>query len=93
MIIKNGTIVDPSQGMEEIGTVYIRNNRIEKVVPGDYVPSDEEKEEDILDAAGKYVMPGLIDLHVHFRDPGQTYKEDIGTGAAAASACCGSETT
>ncbi len=86
MIIKNGTIVDPSQGMEEIGTVYIRNNRIEKVVPGDYVPSDEEKEEDILDAAGKYVMPGLIDLHVHFRDPGQTYKEDIGTGAAAAAA-------
>ena len=86
MIIKNGTVVDPTQGMEEIGTVYIRGNRIERIVPGEYQPEAADAEEEVIDAAGRYVMPGLIDLHVHFRDPGQTYKEDIATGSMAAAA-------
>ncbi|MBQ9872115.1 MAG: dihydroorotase [Eubacterium sp.] len=86
MIIKNGTVVDPTQGMEEIGTVYIRGNRIERIVPGEYQPEAADVEEEVIDAAGRYVMPGLIDLHVHFRDPGQTYKEDIATGSMAAAA-------
>ena len=86
MIIKNGIIVDPSTGLEEVGTLYIRDNRVVRVVPGAYFPGEEEEDENVLDASGRYVMPGLIDLHVHFRDPGQTYKEDISTGAAAAAA-------
>ena len=69
MIIKNGTVVDPTQGMEEIGTVYIRGNRIERFVPGEYQPEAADAEEEVIDASGRYVMPGLIDLHVHFRDP------------------------
>ena len=43
--------------------------------------SIEKQADTVIDAAGCYVMPGLIDLHVHFRDPGLTYKEDIETGA------------
>ena len=86
MIIKNGTIVDPVEGLEEVGTVYIRKNRIERVAVGPYVPTESDASEEIIDAEGCYVMPGLIDLHVHFRDPGQTYKEDIKTGASAAAA-------
>ena len=86
MIIKNGILVDPSQGLEEPGTLYLQNDRVSQIVPGEYTPAPEDEREEILDASGKYVMPGLIDLHVHFRDPGQTYKEDIATGAAAAAA-------
>ena len=86
MIIKNGMIVDPAEKREEIGTLYIRENRIDRVEPGEYVPSEKDAGEEVIDAAGCYVMPGFIDLHVHFRDPGQTYKEDIATGAAAAAA-------
>ena len=86
MIIKNGIIVDPSEGLEEIGTIYIRGDRISRVVPGEYAASAGDENEEVIDAAGCYVMPGLIDLHVHLRDPGQTYKEDIMTGAAAAAA-------
>ena len=46
--------------------------------------SIEKQADTVIDAAGCYVMPGLIDLHVHFRDPGLTYKEDIETGSKAA---------
>ena len=46
--------------------------------------SIEKQADTVIDAAGCYVMPGLIDLHVHFRDPGLTYKEDIETGSRAA---------
>ena len=62
-------------------------NKLEEIA-SDEKASDEKASDkgECIDAAGKYVFPGLIDLHVHFRDPGQTYKEDIETGAAAAAA-------
>lgn len=92
LIIKNGTIVDPSQDIHEVGNVYIKDGSIEKVVLNEDEISSEETQ--VVDVAGKYVFPGFIDLHVHFRDPGLTYKEDIVTGAEAAAAggvttvCC-----
>ncbi len=86
MIIKNGTVVDPREGFSGRGTVYVRENRIDKVVMGAYVPAEEDENDRVIDAEGNYVLPGLIDLHVHFRDPGQTAKEDLMTGAAAAAA-------
>ena len=86
MIIINGIIVDPAQGLEGPGTVYIRENRIERIISGDHTPEDSDTYGEIIDAKGCYVFPGLIDLHVHFRDPGQTHKEDILSGAAAAAA-------
>ncbi len=86
MIIINGIVVDPAQELEGPGTVYIRENRIERVTPGAYTPAEGDADEEIIDARGCYVFPGFIDMHVHFRDPGQTHKEDILSGAAAAAA-------
>lgn len=87
MIIKNGYIVDPSAGICGAGTVYVEGNRIKKVIKiNESGETDSVSGEEVIDAEGCYVMPGFIDLHVHLRDPGLTYKEDIETGAAAAAA-------
>lgn len=83
MIIKNGTVVDPKSGTIQSGTIRLEGNQIRNIYPADYDLSGFQDEE-ILDATGKYIMPGFIDLHVHLRDPGLTYKEDIATGTAAA---------
>lgn len=77
LIIKNGRILDPATGRDATETLYIKDDRI--------TAGYAEKEADrVIDARGCYVMPGLIDLHVHLRDPGLTYKEDVETGAKAA---------
>lgn len=82
MLIKNGSIVDPKSGTITKGTLRIEDNLIKNIYPenGDI----NFLEEKVIDATGKYIMPGFIDLHVHLRDPGLTYKEDIVTGSAAA---------
>ena len=88
--IKSGRIVDPVNGTDEKGDVAIVGNVIAgagadldiEVVKAKYDVSESDVE--IIDAAGLVVAPGLVDTHVHFRDPGFTYKEDIETGAAAA---------
>lgn len=79
--IKNGHIIDPSQGLDTLGDVLIEDGRIQQI--GKVCAKDEDVQE-IIDASGLYVMPGFIDLHVHFRDPGFTYKEDIASGSRAA---------
>lgn len=79
ILIKNGRIVDPVTGKDEIADVLIKNNTIEKI--GHNINANVT---DIIDATGLVVAPGLVDTHVHFRDPGFTYKEDIETGAKAA---------
>lgn len=83
MIIKNGRVVDPKSGTIQSGIIRLEGNLISNIYPVDYDLSGLQNEE-ILDATGKYIMPGFIDLHVHLRDPGLTYKEDIATGTAAA---------
>lgn len=82
MLIKNGLLVDPVK--EEIyrADLRIAEGKIAEIAES-LLPAEGEE---ILDAEGKYVAPGLIDGHVHFRDPGLTYKEDIHTGALAAAA-------
>lgn len=79
ILIKNGRILDPSLQKDEAGDIYIEDGIIQKV--GECVKKKADK---VIDASGCYVMPGLIDLHVHLRDPGQEYKEDMGTGTMAA---------
>ena len=83
MIIKNGLVVDPALGLSEKMDLAIENGTILKIgknIDTDQVSNDTE----VLDATGLVVAPGLIDTHVHFRDPGFTYKEDLHTGALAA---------
>ena len=80
-MIKNGTIVNPARGQHEQGDVVIENGKI--VSLGGH--ADEQRAE-VYDATGCFVTPGLIDMHVHLREPGQTGKEDIHTGTQAAAA-------
>ena len=82
ILIKDGRVVDPASGMDEALDVVLEHGRVKAL--GKF-PQTEEYER-IIDAQGKVVAPGLVDVHVHFRDPGLTYKEDITTGAAAAAA-------
>lgn len=81
LLIKNGRLLDPATKTDRIGSLYIDNGYI-----GAWDPKEESlpKEVQIVDAKGFVVMPGLIDMHVHLRDPGQTWKEDIYSGAEAA---------
>lgn len=79
MIIKNGFLINPSTNISEIADIRVENGMIMEI--GDFIP---KKDEELLDATGLVVAPGLIDTHIHFRDPGFTYKEDLHTGALAA---------
>lgn len=82
--IQGGRVLDPASGLDRIADIWIENGRIVQI-GGEY-HGPQPKEEEVIDASGLTVAPGLIDTHVHFRDPGFTYKEDIFTGAAAAAA-------
>lgn len=77
--IKGGHVINPATGMDGIADVYIADDKVVEI--RDSIEKDADR---VIDAAGCYVMPGFIDLHVHFRDPGQTHKEDVITGMAAA---------
>ena len=89
ILLKNGRIIDTVHQSEYPGSVRIEDGRIAAI--GDLA---EKEGETVYDCGGKYIAPGLIDMHVHLRDPGLTYKEDISTGSAAAAAggftgiCC-----
>ncbi len=79
--IKNGRIIDPAAKRDETGDLYVVNGRVrDKLTPSQQKAARE------IDAAGLVVCPGLVDIHVHLRDPGQTHKETIGTGTRAAAA-------
>ncbi len=82
MIIKNGILIDPLHKLSMRADLKIADGKIAAIVPG----IQPEEGEEVIDAVGKYVAPGLIDGHVHFREPGFEYKEDIHTGALAAAA-------
>ena len=82
MIIKNGLLIDPVKEVQYVADLRISEGKISEIGENLLAAADEE----IFDAFGKCVAPGLIDGHVHFRDPGLTYKEDIHTGALSAAA-------
>ena len=86
LLIKNAYMLDPATGYEGDADILVENGRIKKLYKGIIGLVDESLFEDleVIDADGLYVAPGLVDVHVHFRDPGFLYKEDITTGAKAA---------
>ena len=82
LLIKGGRVIDPSQNIDETTDILVADGRIKELGKG--LKASEGTE--IIDAAGLLVTPGLIDMHVHLRDPGLEYKEDIITGTRAAAA-------
>lgn len=81
IVFKNGTLIDPSGSMCEKMDVAVDGERIYKIAKD---ISIEGTDATVYDCTGKYIGPGLVDVHVHFRDPGFTYKEDIESGSQAA---------
>ncbi len=88
LIIEKARILDPASGRDEIGDIIIEGERIREIGPAglgrEAARNAGSGNFRIIDAEGLAAAPGLVDVHVHFRDPGLTYKEDIETGAQAA---------
>src|SRR5687767_7810721 len=88
LLIQNGTVLDPAQNTERKADVLLRDGKVA------VVGTNLGKADRVIDASGKYVVPGLIDIHVHFREPGDEEEETIASGSAAAVAggfttvCC-----
>jgi dihydroorotase len=81
LLIKNGHVIDPANGIDKVTDIFIENGVISEVAVD---PDLEGIEMQIIDAKGLVVLPGLVDMHVHLREPGQEYKEDIESGSRAA---------
>ncbi len=82
ILIKNGRLIDPSQNIDGLFDLYMEGERIKAIeAPGLLKGADR-----IIEAGGRWVLPGLIDMHVHLREPGHEYKETVATGTRAAAA-------
>ena len=82
ILIQNGRIVDPANRIDSVGDILISDDRIERV--GGKIDVAHDAAVDVIDAEGLLVTPGLIDMHVHLREPGFEHKETIATGTRAA---------
>ena len=80
LLIKKGHVLNPADGFDQTADVLVADGIVKKIS----VEPLEDNEAQVIDAEGLYVMPGFIDLHVHLRDPGLTYKETLATGSMAA---------
>ena len=87
LLVRGGRVIDPARDFDASADVLLRDGKIVQVQAGIAAPNGAR----VIDVKGRWVIPGLIDLHTHLREPGQEYKEDIETGTRAAAA--GSFTT
>ncbi|HMI92284.1 MAG TPA: dihydroorotase, partial [Polyangiales bacterium] len=85
LVVRGGRVLDPSRGFDGQADVVIERGRIERIGRGaaDGIHGEAVR---VIDASGRWVVPGFVDLHAHFREPGQEYKEDIASGLRAAAA-------
>src|SRR5215469_7856869 len=91
LLIKGGHVIDPANKIDTLMDMLLRDGHVAEVAPPNKTRGSAEEK---FDARGLIVAPGFIDLHVHLREPGQSYKETIASGTAAAagggftSVCC-----
>ena len=78
IILQNGRLLDPSTGLDDSGDLWLQGGVIVPI--GDSIPENSR----VIDLQGKWIVPGLIDMHVHLREPGEEYKETIASGTKAA---------
>lgn len=83
-ILRNGRVLDPERGLDKVCDVLVLGGRLVDISPHFDLPSDRLSEIKEIDAAGKWVVPAFVDMHVHLREPGEEYKETIETGTRAA---------
>lgn len=83
VLIKNGRVVDPSQSLDMVSDIYVQGDRVKEISERIDTP---RKSDTVIDASGQIVAPGLVDIHVHLREPGYEHKETIRTGCLAAAA-------
>lgn len=83
-LFRNARIIDPVQGMDAVSDLLILEGHLVEIRPQLKVSSDRLRELRELDLSGKWIVPGLFDMHVHLREPGHEYKETIASGTAAA---------
>src|ERR1035438_7927088 len=84
LVIRGGHLIDPAAGIDALKDVLLKDGRVAEIAAPGKLKSANGAE--VLDAAGFILAPGLIDMHVHLREPGQSYKETIASGTAAAAA-------
>ena len=85
LVFRGARVIDPASGLDEVADVVVERGRITRVGrdAGQQLVGEQVR---VVEAAGLWLAPGFIDLHVHFREPGQEYKEDIASGLLAAAA-------
>ena len=86
IVIKNGRVIDPANGLDEPKDLLIDKGRIKALESPGSISFDAGEKPSVIDAKGCVVCPGLIDMHVHFREPGFEYKETITSGCQSAAA-------
>ena len=87
LLIRGGHLIDPAAGVDALKDILLKDGRVAEIAaPGKLKSAIQDSGAEILDATGLTVAPGLVDIHVHLREPGQGYKETIATGTASAAA-------
>ena len=84
LILCNGRVIDPALGFDAVASVLIENGKVVEVGANIEIGTERRREFEQIDAGGKWIVPGLIDMHVHLREPGEEYKETISSGTRAA---------
>src|SRR5262252_6079955 len=84
LCLRGGRVIDPRRGLDAEADVLLADGVVSRVGPG--IAGGVGRDVRVIDVRGRWVVPGLIDLHSHLREPGQEYKEDVATGTRAAAA-------